>query len=172
MTLAYLAEPKTPAFDPTFYVAAATIIPVFFVAITLQASAWRSLLMSTRGASKLLGRLIDLRAPRVPEWIMVPFIMVSSFPLAVPLMVPQMTLLYGTYAEIEALWALYYQHEQGRTLIFYSMILLVIVAAIGPAMTYFRTMRQVGGDGPESSGGGSTIRPPDGDRPQVEARTG
>ena len=127
--LAHAAAP--PPFNGLFYATAATIIPVLFLAIAVQGSAYENLIK----AMAVLFRHIEDSGPRYGK--SVPW--AAYFALFV---VAAGILAYGIGSEIQALYALYQQQAESLTgqTVLIGVILLIIVTAAGPVLNFVRSL--------------------------------
>jgi hypothetical protein len=117
-----------PPFNSTFYATAATVIPVLFVAIAVQAGLYGDLLSAARRAS--------LRADRGVGAIGRIGIVLAIIAWGATWFLALVILVVGTYGELAALNALYVQHpERG---VFLSTMILVVAVAITPAWSLGR----------------------------------
>lgn len=111
------------SFNVNFYVIAATVIPVLYLALTLQGTMFERLMthwLSTKDSPERFWPQIQV--------IVIAFI--SIFVGAVTL--------YGVYAEFLAIRALYQEsgNAQNEHTVYQSVVLLLIVAAAGPAARF------------------------------------
>ena len=112
-----------PHFHDTFYATAATVIPVLFLAIAVQPGLYGDLLGAARRAS--------LRADRGVRTIKVPGMGLAYITWGATWGLALIILVVGIYGELAAIYALYVWHLE--SLVFLSIAILVVVAAIAPA---------------------------------------
>ncbi len=112
---AHAATPKPVAFNSIFYTAVAGIIPVLFVALTVEGGTYKDLIKSITDATKPLAII----------WREV---------------IAGLILAAGLYGELAALAALQAGRAGGWEIfpVRLSLIILVFAAGAGPAVAFFR----------------------------------
>jgi hypothetical protein len=121
-----------PAFNGLFYATAATIIPVFFLAITVQARGHENLL--TNLASQYERLKSDKPDKSSPKGCIALIVFIALWVAAIGM------LLYGIGGEILAIYALYQRQAESSTgsSVFTGVILMFSLTAAGPAFTFLR----------------------------------
>jgi hypothetical protein len=125
---------KAP-FNRDFYVTVATIMPVLYLALTLQGSSFAHMVSQS---GKALGHLRRERGEpsRRRLWLSV-----RSFGLIVGAIAVLYAWLTG---ELRAMTALYHQSDTpgDSTYVVLCLIVLLIAATTGPFVTFFRTLNE------------------------------
>jgi hypothetical protein len=129
--LAALAHAPTAApFNANFYITAATVIPVLFLAIAVQGRTYENLLKAFSDAFR--------RWMTPGQWLRT----LPAGALGVLTAATAFAMLYSAVAEILAIYALYQQ--QARTSTAHSVLLavmfMVIMSAAGPALVFGRVV--------------------------------
>jgi len=135
--LAQGADAAAPPFNSTFYLAAATIIPILFLAFAVQGPAYQNLMQNYA----TLGERIETiertettgRLPSRRWWgTTLTVALLTAVILAIPVL--------GVMGEIAALYALYNQQiwAGGGQVVFLGVILLLLATAIGPVLTWIK----------------------------------
>jgi hypothetical protein len=126
MTSLALAEHVAPAFNTTFYATMAAVIPVLFLAIAAQGSAYWQFMNSTRGAV-LIQQWSSTRRRRYQGCLSVVFILIS---LTVPVA--------GVIGEIATVLALDDRAAAPgtETPVLIATIYLLITAALGTVLQF------------------------------------
>jgi hypothetical protein len=119
-----------PSFNANFYIAAATVIPVLFLAIAVQGRSYENLMKAFSDAFR--------------RW-MVPGKWVRSLPAAVIALaasVAASAMLYSAVAEILAIYALYQQQARSATAqtVLLAVTFMVIMTAAAPALAFYRVV--------------------------------
>ena len=115
------------SFKPDFYVAAATVIPVLYLALTLQGSAFEKWMKRWEGgASQYFQSKLTVKSFVRVAGFMVIGVFAAAFVFA------------GIAGELFSFWALY---QEGSSLgmkafIFLSIVLLLVTVIIGPLMRF------------------------------------
>jgi hypothetical protein len=131
--LAHGSSAASAAFNATFYVAAAAIIPVLFLALAVQGNAYQKLIRAsadvTRAYSRTMVPLAEAGQLSALEAL------VGSFIVSMPALVALLVLFYGSVCEIVAIIALYQQHASALAgeYVVGGLIFLTIAVAAGPA---------------------------------------
>jgi hypothetical protein len=128
--LAHTAVEAAPAFNATFYATAATVIPVFFLALAVQGRAYGDVLRRSRSA--MARWRIEYKAAGKPfRWVALYLAWLVMWLIAAIILV------VGFNGEMGALTALYQQRPDHGVLLS-ALVLLVAVAAIpGVALVKF-----------------------------------
>ena len=118
-------------FNSNFYLAAATVIPVLYIALIVQANAVRDIL--TRLDHAMYAKI---RSESHSSIILLLMILGLIAAFAVWL-VSVAILIFGIVGEITSIQALYHQSdsENIRFLVLVSTILLLAISTVGPALT-------------------------------------
>jgi hypothetical protein len=134
MSLIALANTAPAPFNANIYIVAATVIPVWFLAITVQGPQYSDLLKVTAGNyARILERIADSSTPAraTGPWI------VGALATGLAMVI----LTVGVIGEVEALVSLSRQKAFGDPVTpVIAAVLLTLVAAAGPAMAFIRTM--------------------------------
>lgn len=119
-------------FDPDFYVACATVIPIFFIAVTVQ-SAYTSL---TRASLNVLREGLTA----VPDWVPSGSEVVASGFLQ---LIAGVILAAGVIGEGVALTVLFQEseHQWERWVVFIATLVLVVTVAAVPFLASIRRPR-------------------------------
>lgn len=115
-SLTHAAAPAAPAFNADFYITAATVIPVLFLAFAVQGRTYQDMLQAIRRAKE--------RAA------------ISYRPLRI---LALLILAAGTNGEIVAILALYDRSTSAEGYVLIAVISLVIAVVVGPAYALWRT---------------------------------
>ena len=120
----------SPSFNANFYIAAATVIPVLFVAVAVQGRAYGSLMTAFSDAFR--------------RW-MVPGQWARSLPaavIAVTASAAAIAMLYSAVAEVLAIYALYQQQARSATAqnVFLAVTFMVIMTAAAPGLAFYRVV--------------------------------
>jgi hypothetical protein len=138
-TLAPLAHAATaPAFNGLFYATAATIIPVFFLALAVQGRMYADLLQTARALARarrhpVFTRTADGRLPRSSRLEMGT---VNGLAWFAALLIP----ISGFFGEQGAIIALYRGSDNSSTriIVLVSTLFLLVAVAMGPVVTFIR----------------------------------
>jgi hypothetical protein len=135
------AAPAAPAFNRDFYVTAATVIPVLFLAIAVQGRGYQTLL----DVIITLGQWVRRGPGALHERLSVLAVAIMLIAIAAAI------LLFGAGGEISAVYALYQQQAKGSTgaAVLVSMIVMIILTAVAPFLagvvrTYIARGRSAG----------------------------
>lgn len=114
-------------FDANFYIVAATIIPVLFLALTLQGSTYEALLTNWHGIVK---KTLELSRARANLYDVLIYLVAGFVPVS------------GFLGELQAVFALYEGHATNNTkqFIFISIIVLLSATAFIPSFRFAKTM--------------------------------
>ena len=130
------------AFNSNFYVIAATVIPVLYLALIVQANAIRQLLGR-------LDRAMQTKTRRESHNAIIPVLIILGLIAASAIwLVSTAILILGIGGEIAAILVLYHQSdsENVRDFVLVSTILLLVITTAGPAVTisyaFTRPMRR------------------------------
>ncbi len=141
MTLAS-AHHATPVFNGLLYATVATVIPVLYLAITLQSTLYSRLLQVPDNAMRWLLTRTRIRPKSLPAKLIALCIMTPVFIAA------WFILLYGVVGEIMAIDGLFSQStsKNSEKLAAFAVILLVLVVGAQPATALAVTFgRSIGG---------------------------
>ncbi len=117
IALAYAAHPAQPPFNADFYVAAITVIPVLYLALTIQGPT----------AARMIKAAADSDG-KVPGSV--------TFLL---LLVPMCVYMFGGFGEFVGIVALYNRRDYGWGFItLWALILLTVIAVVVPASAALR----------------------------------
>lgn len=132
VTLALAAAPAAPAFNSNFYITAATVIPVLFVALAIQENSGYKKLLQVFGA---LDRLTRSPHPWCQRFT-------ATIAGAVLIIVAYAILVFGVVIEAAAVYALYQQQVSSSTAaaVLVGTIFMVIATATGPALGFGRVL--------------------------------
>jgi hypothetical protein len=122
-----------PAFNADFYMTAATVIPVLFLAIAVQGSTYTDILRIAHDAGDRTGPYAPTSGSR-REAIGATTAYVAAARLGV------FVLVYGVFGEILALISLAERHALGQGFVFGSAVVLIIVAAMRPAVALVKAI--------------------------------
>jgi hypothetical protein len=120
----------SPSFNANFYIVAATVIPVLFLAIAVQGRPYESLMTAFSHAFR--------------RW-MVPGRWIRSVPAAVigvTAAVAAGGMLYSAVAEVLAVYALYQQQARSATAqnVLLAVTFMVIMTAAAPGLAFYRVV--------------------------------
>jgi hypothetical protein len=131
LTTAASAAPAAPAFNANFYVVAATVVPVLFLALAVQ----------SRGYQNLLDALaaIDRISRHLGRWCLQAGGLVISLCLLISAL---LIVLYAADSEVTAIYALYQQQADRGTAqaVLFGTILMIIATAAGPAIAFINAL--------------------------------
>jgi hypothetical protein len=118
-------------FNSNFYITAATIIPLLYITIILQASTVRD--MQAR-LDRVMSAKVKSESQNTITLVVITLGFVAAF---VIWLTSAAILIVGIGGEIAAILALYYQSDSDSTRLFVlvSTILLLVVSTVGPALT-------------------------------------
>ena len=114
------------SFDPNFYIVCATVIPVLFLVVAVQGSAYQAVLEAAMTAARTKasdGWTRQLRALALSRTLQ---------------LIGYATWCAGALGELLALMVLYQGHEESgtRIIVFLATVFLVFVASAGPLSAY------------------------------------
>jgi hypothetical protein len=139
-----------PAFNGGFYSTIATIIPVLFLAIAVQGTAYGILVKTVAYGIRLYRRAMPVTStvirmsPLTGAWVLAVVVIGAWLALGVLVLVSVLTLISGLAGEIIAVIALYRQHAIAGSGAFVlgATIFLVVMTAAGPAWALGRSLVQ------------------------------
>jgi hypothetical protein len=123
-------------FDADFYITASTVIPVLYLALTLQGRLYESTLTRWRAAAD-----VPWPSPSYTSWPAIRFLAVGVAAITIAFVC-----VLGVYAEYLSIKALYYQKSfpGSQSLIFQLIIALLVVAVAGPFFAFWAAYFDVG----------------------------
>jgi hypothetical protein len=129
-SLAHAAQ-APPLFNHDFYVAAATIIPVLFIALIVQGGGYENLLKAVRA--------VDRRTARDRPWYEQ---LAATAAWLVLMPIAYAIVAFGATSEAAAVYALYQKQASTATATFVlaGTIFMVIATAAGPALALMRIL--------------------------------
>ncbi len=120
-----------PPFNANFYIVAATIIPVLFIALVVQGGVYENLLKAVRAVDRRTARDRPLyeQLAATAAWLVL-------MPIAYAIVA------FGAVSEATAVYALYQQQASitTATLVLAGTIFMVIATAAGPALALLRIL--------------------------------
>ena len=143
MTLALAHGHAAPPFNADFYTAAATIIPVLYLALAIQGPAYDALLKSYTDRFADAAALIHARNWRLPGYAtrraVIRAVIASVWAPTGAFII----LSFGVYGEGQAVISLYARRAEGSPSdVLTSLLVMILAAAAGPAGKLARTIRQ------------------------------
>ncbi len=131
-----------PPFNGLFYATAATVIPVLFLAVTIQGRIYQDLVNAAAAARRQMQPATGLRRT-IAGTASLALLYLALLYIAATIVT------YGVASEIVAVVALYQQHDRGLgVLVLTGTIFMIIVAAGPPALAPFRQDRPLPRDAP------------------------
>ena len=149
--------PLTPTLI-AFYATVATVIPVLFIALAVQDTTYQELLR--------LWQNVRIPRPRTSSRILRFFTDIGTYAVREGLyIVVVFILLAGGYGEFSAIYALYQDHDAGRSLVLRLVALLIVAVVARPALAFIRALFRLGQDnekaGPSAASAGPLNAEPD-----------
>jgi hypothetical protein len=125
-------------FNANFFIAAATVNPIFFLALTLQSAFYGGLAGKINSAAKTMGKLQE-ENPASLKSVVAEYIGLGIFSFAI------IVLLVGFGGEAVALIALYKQSDDNgsQTFVLWSTIGMVLLAACIPGWTIVQALHNL-----------------------------
>lgn len=138
-SLAALARATAaPAFNGLFYATAATIIPVFFLALAVQGRMYSDLLRAAQALARARQhpRFTGTADGRLSPLSRLSMGTVNGLLWLAAWLIP----ISGFFGEQGAIIALYREHDNSgtRLIVLVSTLLLLVAVAIGPVVTFIR----------------------------------
>lgn len=130
-TLAHAVTPAAPPFNANFFIVAATVIPVLFLALAVQGRTYESLVKAFSDAHQ---RWIT-PGPRIR-------VLAAGAISVIAVLAAWVILLYSAVAEVIAIYVLYKQQARSTTAhtAFAAVTFMVIMTAAGPALALIRVV--------------------------------